>query len=37
VRMFKAGDPEGQRAVDARQVLGPDWQKRIAKGPGLTC
>jgi hypothetical protein len=37
VRMFRSGDPDAARAVDARQVLGPDWQKVMTKGPGLTC
>lgn len=37
VRMFRTGDPGAERAVDARQVLGPDWQKVLTRGPGLTC
>jgi hypothetical protein len=37
IRMFKAGDPQGANAIDARQTLGPDWQKILAKGPGATC
>ena len=37
VRMYRSGDPDSARAVDARQVLGPDWQKVMTKGPGLTC
>lgn len=37
IRMFRASDPQGARAVDARQVLGPDWQKVLKKGPGSTC
>ncbi len=37
VRMFRTDDPQGVNAVDARQVLGPDWQKAVKKGPGLTC
>lgn len=37
VRMFAANDPNGQNAIDARRVLGPDWQKIAAKGGGMTC
>lgn len=37
VRMFKADDPVGANAIDARSTLGPDWQKQLAKGPGVTC
>lgn len=37
VRMFASGDPDGSGAIDARRVLGPDWQKAVAKGPGVTC
>jgi hypothetical protein len=37
LRMFRASDPAGANAVDARRVLGPEWQKIVAKGPGSTC
>lgn len=37
IKMFRASDPQGTNAVDARQVLGPDWQTILAKGPGSTC
>lgn len=37
VKMFRTGDPGAERAVDARQVLGPEWQKVLTKGPGSTC
>ena len=37
IRMFRAADPGAARAVDARQILGPDWQKALEKGPGHTC
>ncbi len=37
VRMFQANDPQGASAVDARQVLGPDWQKVVQKGAGSIC
>lgn len=37
VRMFRMSDPGAANAVDARRVLGPDWQKIVAKGPGATC
>ena len=30
-------DPDAARAVDARQGIGPDWQKVMTKGPGVTC
>jgi hypothetical protein len=37
VRMFRQTDPGAEKAVDARRVLGPDWQSIVAKGPGSTC
>jgi hypothetical protein len=37
VRMFKGDDPQAANAVDARQVLGPEWQKAVTKGAGATC
>ena len=37
VRMFKANDPQGANAVDAKQVLGPEWQKVVQKGAGSIC
>lgn len=37
VRMYRTTDPGADRAVDARQVLGPEWQKIVSKGPGSTC
>jgi hypothetical protein len=37
VRMFRPSDPGYENAVDARRVLGPEWQKTVAKGPGSTC
>lgn len=37
VRMFHNSDPGAENAVDAKRVLGPDWQKIMAKGPGITC
>ena len=37
VRMFKANDPQGANAVDARQTLGSDWRKIVSKGAGATC
>ena len=36
VKMFKEGDPAGQMALDAKSILGPDWQKAI-KDPNPTC
>ena len=32
VKMFKASDPAGANAVDARSSLGPDWQKTVEFG-----
>jgi hypothetical protein len=32
VLMLNSGDPEFDRGVDARTVLGPDWQKKVADG-----
>ncbi len=37
VRMFKQGDVGSERAVDARRVLGPDWQKAVASSSRGTC
>lgn len=37
VKMFRQSDPGAARAVDARRVLGPEWQSIVAKGPGSTC
>jgi hypothetical protein len=37
VRLFRSADPGAENAVDARKVLGPDWQQIAAKGPGSTC
>lgn len=37
VRMFRLSDPGAASAVDARQVLGPEWQTVLTKGPGATC
>jgi hypothetical protein len=31
VKMFRAGDPTGANALDARQVLGPGWQDAVSK------
>ena len=36
VKMFKEGDPQGANAIEARSMLGPDWQK-IAAGNNYTC
>ena len=32
VKMFKADDPAGSNAVDARASLGPDWAKYVESG-----
>ncbi len=37
VRLFRVGEPGSENAIDARQVLGPDWQEIMAKKPGQTC
>lgn len=37
IKMFRTTDPGADRAVDARRVLGSEWQKILAKGPGSTC
>lgn len=37
IKMFKASDPAGANAVDARTTLGPDWQKLIKQGSLTTC
>lgn len=37
VTMFRRGDPDFERAVDARSVLGPKWQKLVSRGNMLTC
>jgi len=29
--MFRGDDPAGANALDARQVLGPDWQEAVNK------
>lgn len=34
--MFHNGDEQGGNAIDAKSVLGPDWQKKIAR-PETTC
>lgn len=37
IQMFRDGDPAGQNAVSAREVLGPDWQKAVAEGASSMC
>ena len=32
VKMFKAGDPNGANAIDAREMLGPDWRDKVRSG-----
>ena len=32
VTMFNPGDAGAEQAVDARQVLGPDWQEKVRNG-----
>jgi hypothetical protein len=37
VTMFRKGESGYEYGVDARTVLGPDWQKVVTKGKMLTC
>ena len=37
IKMFKNGDPNGVRAIDARKFLGSDWQNEVRKGGAKTC
>lgn len=37
VKMFKDGDPAGVNALSARDLLGPNWQEIVAKGPKQSC
>ncbi|RWI44741.1 MAG: hypothetical protein EOQ93_31180 [Mesorhizobium sp.] len=37
IKMFKASDPAGANAVDARTTLGPEWPKLIKQGSLTTC
>lgn len=34
--MFKDGDPQGNQAIPARDVLGPDWADKVKSGK-VTC
>ena len=37
VRMYAATDPQAINAIDARRILGAEWQKLVAKGTVTTC
>lgn len=37
IRMFRLSDPGADKAVDARRVLGPDWQNVLSKAPSDVC
>ncbi len=37
VRMFHDSDADGGNAIPARGILGPDWEKIVAKKGGSTC
>ena len=37
IRMFHGGDPGSERAVNAKGVLGPDWQEQIQSSSRGTC
>jgi len=34
--MFRVDDPEAANALDARQILGEDWEEKI-KEKAVTC
>jgi hypothetical protein len=37
IRMFREGDPGSERAVNAKQVLGPDWKEQLQSNSRGTC
>lgn len=37
VRMFRVSDPGAENAIDARRVLGPEWQKAMDSSSMGTC
>lgn len=37
LRMLHADDADFSQAVDARSVLGPDWQEQVTKGAPNSC
>jgi len=37
VRMVPEGSPEARNALSARETLGAEWQKIVAKGAPTTC
>lgn len=37
IRMFRNGEAGAANALDARGVLGPEWQKAVEKGGKATC
>lgn len=37
VRMFRASDPGAENAIDARRVLGPNWQEELSSSSTGTC
>ena len=37
VRMFHASEPGAESAIDARRVLGPEWQKALSSSANGTC
>ncbi len=37
VKMFKANDPAGAKALSARDLLGPDWQEIVNKKEKSSC
>jgi len=30
VKMFRADDPESEKALPAREILGPDWEEKVS-------
>ncbi|GEM_PF-4953909 len=37
VKMFREGDPAGDKALSARELLGIDWKELVAKDTPVTC
>ena len=37
IRMFRVVDPGSERAVDAKRILGPDWEKQLQSSSRGTC
>ena len=37
IKMFRNGDPAGAKAISAKNVLGPNWQREIKASKNGTC